>query len=214
VKVYLLGGLGADIRVFHKLQFAPHLQPIAVVYLQPIPSETLYQYAFRLKETIDTTEPFALIGLSFGGWVTSALLQYIQPNYVVLISSNASPKELPWHYKIAKALQLYKITPVKMGKKFNLLSKKMMGVQQADNIALLKQIFETSNTAFTKWAIGVLLQNKVTLQHPKLIRIHGDSDYILPINKQNPNYIIAKGGHLIVLENAAEVSAILNKVLI
>ncbi len=213
MNVYLLGGLGADTRVFHKLQWDKHITPIIIDYLQPLPKEPLNNYAQRLLQLINTNQPFAIVGLSFGGWVTMALLQYVHPRHIILISSNATIKELPLHYKLTSIFHLHKLMPVGLGKKLNVVSKIMMGVKQPDNVALLQQIFATSNTAFTKWAINVIMRSKFETAPSNIVRIHGDKDYILPIKNQKPNYVIKNGGHLIILENATEISAILNSIL-
>jgi pimeloyl-ACP methyl ester carboxylesterase len=210
MNVYLLGGLGADTRVFHKLKWNDSINAQVVNYLDPFPNESLSQYVKRLLTTIDTTKPFALIGLSFGGWVVMEMLHYVQPQHIILISSNAGYSELPLHYKLASKLKLYKLLPVKASKKLNFITKYMMGVKQPDNITLLKLIFATSNSKFTHWAIGVLMQNRKDNTQPNIVRIHGTRDYILPLGKQPIDYKIKDGGHLIVLENAAQVSAILN----
>ena len=213
MKVYLLGGLGADTRVFHRLTWSSEITPITVTYINPLAKEPLQDYAKRLLQTIKTDEPFAIIGLSFGGWVAKAMLQYVQPQFVILISSNASYKEMPMHYKLVSKLHLHKLVPVKLGKKINFLSKFLMGVSDTENIKLLQQVFASSDSKFTKWAIDVIMKNKLTDEHHNIIRIHGNKDYVLPIKNQKPNFIIKNGGHLIVLENADEVSAILNDIL-
>ncbi|WP_353717332.1 hypothetical protein [Dyadobacter sp. 676] len=67
MNVYFISGLGADERVFTKLKLDPRLNVKYIKWVRPLKKETLQHYAARLSKQIDTSQPFQLVGLSFGG---------------------------------------------------------------------------------------------------------------------------------------------------
>ncbi len=50
-----------------------------IKWLTPFKNETLPDYAMRLSKQIDTTQPFALIGVSFGGMVCIEIAKKLNP---------------------------------------------------------------------------------------------------------------------------------------
>jgi len=65
MKIYLIGGLGADERVFKYLKLDCETQVIK--WLEPKQKETIISYSKRLLKQINQEENFALLGVSFGG---------------------------------------------------------------------------------------------------------------------------------------------------
>ena len=90
---------------------------------------------------------------------------------------------------------------------------KMFGVKSTENKAILTEIFKASNPSFTKWAIKQVSNWQNTEKPKNLYRIHGNRDHVLPIINFEPDVLIRGGGHIIVLDNAKEVTEFLNKVL-
>jgi len=67
MKLYQIGGLGADERVFKYLKLNCETQTLK--WIDPIKSEDLKSYSKRLLSQIDQTEDFGILGVIFGGIV-------------------------------------------------------------------------------------------------------------------------------------------------
>ena len=80
MNVYFISGLGADKRVFSKLQLDDQFSVNYIEWIAPLKKETLQHYASRLVTQIDTTKPFQLVGLSFGGIRLGALRNNSSPS--------------------------------------------------------------------------------------------------------------------------------------
>ena len=67
MNVYTISGLGADESVFDDLTICtiPH----HLEWIDPKEGENIADYAQRMAQKIDVSQPFALIGLSFGGLI-------------------------------------------------------------------------------------------------------------------------------------------------
>ena len=94
MKIYAFSGLGTDERIFRQLALDHELIPVK--WINPLPKEKLSSYAQRLGEQIDQSEPFALLGVSFGGMLVSELVKTLNPEKVILISSASTRFELPY----------------------------------------------------------------------------------------------------------------------
>ena len=64
-KIFIFSGLGADHRVFHKMNFQ-EFEPVFIHWLEPLPKETIEAYALRISRQITESKPIVL-GISFGG---------------------------------------------------------------------------------------------------------------------------------------------------
>ena len=96
--VYCLSGLGADKRVFTKLELKGYRQ-IHLDWLVPNNQESLTNYVKRLAVEIKDNNPI-VIGLSFGGIVAIEIAKQITVKKVILISSAKQSHEIPWYFKL------------------------------------------------------------------------------------------------------------------
>lgn len=180
-------------------------------WIPPQPDETLEHYAQRLARGIDTSRKFALIGVSFGGMIATEIAKITTPCKTILISSISRRKELPWLYRAAGSLHLHRLMPARAGNNANPLMYWLFGLNTPHDRVLLSQILSDSNTSFTRWAIGAVLGWKNTERPASVVCIHGTRDRVLPA--RNPQYAVGKGGHLMVVNRAAEISGIINTIL-
>lgn len=74
-ELYIFSGLGADERVFQKLDFFG-FTTIFIKWVVPQEKETIEDYATRILNQITTTKPI-LIGLSFGGIIAVEVAKLI-----------------------------------------------------------------------------------------------------------------------------------------
>ena len=63
----MISGLGADFKVLERLPFPENLEVVFIDWLIPEKDETFSHYVERMAEKIDVSEPFYLLGYSFGG---------------------------------------------------------------------------------------------------------------------------------------------------
>lgn len=207
--LYFLSGLGADKRAFNFLTFPPNTKIVFIDWITPKKQESLQEYAKRIAQCIDTSNPFSLIGMSFGGILATEILAYVQPYKTILISSAARRQELPFYYRLAGFLKLDKLIPGKATNSANMLTYWMFGIQNSSDKTLLKDILKSTDTHFSKWAISEILNWKRNTCPDNLIRIHGNQDRILPILNFKPKYILKHAGHFMIVNRAAEISKIL-----
>lgn len=84
-KIYLISGLGADERMFQRLNFY-NFEPVYLQWISPKKNESISDYAARLKSQITEEKPI-IIGLSLGGMMAVEISKQIKTEKVVLISS-------------------------------------------------------------------------------------------------------------------------------
>ncbi len=208
MKIYALGGLGADRRTFKFLQTSHEL-----ICLDWIPTKAEYSiplYAQQLRTLISTEEDFALLGVSFGGMVMTELAKLVEPKYLFLVSSIATQKELPSTYKLAGKLSLDRGVPYGLVLKGVTLIQFLFGVKNERDKSLVKEILADSDPSFIKWAIRSILTWENDQAYTNTIRIHGTKDRVLPCVKEKTEHPIEKQGHFVIVERAELISEILD----
>ena len=204
---YLIPGLGADERVFQFLRLPGTTHVLQ--WLPPqTPTEPLPHYAARLAEAVPPGQACWLVGVSFGGVLALEVAQLRPLARVVLISSFAGPRELPWLGRVARATGLYRLLPPQLLPRLPALASWFFGVKSPRDRQLLRQILRDTDPAFTRWAIACLLQWPGRPATPT-IRIHGTADRLLPHGAAYSQHRLP-GGHLIIISRAAEISRIIS----
>jgi pimeloyl-ACP methyl ester carboxylesterase len=209
VTIYFLSGLGANYSAFKYLTFPSNVQTVFIDWLAPLKNESIKSYAKRIAEKIDNTQPFILVGLSFGGMLATEVIEFVQPQKTILISSAARRQELPVYYKLAGTLGINKFFPAAVIKKGNRLINWVMGLSTRSDKDLVAEILAASDPVFSKWAINEIVNWKRTIAPENIIRIHGNKDKVLPIINFTPQHLINSGGHFMIANRADEISAIL-----
>ncbi|HEX2683917.1 MAG TPA: alpha/beta hydrolase [Ferruginibacter sp.] len=209
--IYCISGLGADERAFSKLKIEGYKLQV-IRWLMPERSETLEHYAERMRESITENDPI-LMGLSFGGMVCTEIAKQIPVNRIILISSVKSSKEIPFWMKLVSALRLHKIFPLKSTPLTQPFQNRMLGVQTAEEKALVACFRREVDLPYTNWAVDKAINWKNEWQHPNTCHIHGTDDHMFPIKNIKPTYTVKKAGHFMIMNRADEVSRYINKVL-
>jgi pimeloyl-ACP methyl ester carboxylesterase len=208
--IYVISGFGADERVFSKLDFGNN----DVHFIQwkiPEKNETIASYAERLREEIVFPNPI-LIGLSFGGMMAIEIAKLIPVEKVILISSIRDRYELPFFMKVAAALRLTKIIPLKPYRILEPLENYNLGVETKEQKQLLREYRKNINQRYTDFALDEIVNWKNEWSPQNVVHIHGTIDHIFPIKYiKNPKYVIEGAGHLLTMNNADKVNAILKK---
>lgn len=211
MKVYFISGLAADSTVFKYIQLPSHCEPVYLDWLPPAKNESLSSYTFRLTQHIDQTEPYSVVGLSFGGMIASEMAKHYKPKHVILISSVPCVQHLPPYFKLAARLRLHKLVPISLIQHAGIL-KRLFTTETSEDKKMLKTMIRKSDPVFIRWAMHAVLTWDNCDIPGNLFHIHGTKDKILPYRFTKPTHSI-KGGHLMILTKAKEINKILAEVL-
>ncbi|PST84746.1 alpha/beta hydrolase [Pedobacter yulinensis] len=206
MNIYLISGLGADKRNFQKLDLAPH----TCIHLDRIDvrtGEPLQDYAGRLVPFIDQTQPFALVGVSFGGLVAQELSRYVSCRKLIIISSIKTHHERGLLLRLTDVTALYRLVPTALLMRLNnFMVAWLFGVQRAEERRLLRQILDDTDPRFVQWAVPALLSWRNRVPQPGILHLHGTADRIFPARGMRNVGLISGGGHLMVYTHASHIS--------
>ena len=210
-KIYCISGLGADERAFGRLQIKGHTMA-ALPWLMPNPHETIGQYAKRMSAGIKDENPI-LMGLSFGGMMSIEIAKIISAPKVILISSIKSGDELPAWLKRSGQLRLNRLFPMRSFKIMEPVQNIFLGAIGKDEKDMARSYRKNAPQQYTDWAINEVLNWRNTWQPPTLFHIHGDNDRMFPIKYVSPTHVVKGGGHFMIMNKAAQVSAAINDII-
>lgn len=215
MNTYFISGLGADKRIFSKIVLDSQIKIIHLDWIQFSKGQSLISYAEQLGKKIDTTTPFVIVGVSFGGMIATELAKILKPAKTIIISSIVFNNQFPWIYKLFGKLNLLKFIPAWLLKSSNKLTQNYyFGTKLLDDKELLRKIVEETDPKFLKWAIGSILKWKNNIRPENLIHIHGDNDKIFPLKNVNPDFVINGGSHFMVYQKAEKISELMNNLII
>lgn len=212
--IYFISGLGADERIFEQLTLPPGISVVYLPWLSPLPGEAMDAYAQRMCAGIDTSQPFYLAGLSFGGMVATEMLRYVQPEKTILISSAACRYELPALYRFAGAVGLHRLLTVKLAANASLLVSYFFQLKTPAQRKMVQQMMRTTNPQLFQWSVHSIVKWQRKEAPENIIRIHGTADRTLPpVKNRNYQYLVKNGSHFMIASKAQEISALLAQIL-
>lgn len=176
-----------------------------------LPRGSLASYGLRMSETIDTSTPFFLGGVSFGGFVAQKVARHCAPRGLILLSSCRSVQELPPLYRLmghsAYITPAFAITAAKY---FVSSCRKLCGVTDPQQARLFDDMLFATDPRFMRWCIQALLGWRgVEPDGTPILHIHGERDRIIPIARVTPTQCIAQAGHVANLTHATEVNRLI-----
>jgi len=190
--LYCISGLGADYRVFHRLE--KHFNLKHLHWINPEKNESLTDYAKRLSENIDTNDPIHLIGVSFGGIIAQEIAEIIPVKKLILISSFYSNEYIPSIFKILVGLKLNHLFFPQIICHFSFFNNFSFGVKEKEDKKLLKSIIRDTPRDFFIWATNSLVKWKSHHCQSSFISIHGTKDHVIPFYK-NCDLNLVGAGH-------------------
>ena len=202
---YLLPGLGADRRIFARLQ----LDDRPVHYLDwpgmPVGSR-LKDFAMLLAGRIDATEPHVLVGMSMGGMVAQELAAITRPRRTVIISSWKGPHEMPPAIRLLRGTHPERLLTKRSLAGLMPMVRWQMGADTVGEQALLDDLVKAHTIAQLKVQINACLAWEGPARPlDRLLHIHGDRDRLMPIGCIKDPVVIRGGGHFMVYNMAAAV---------
>lgn len=215
--VYCISGLGADKRIFCKLQ-VPDTSFHFIQWEQPATNESIVAYAERLARQIKHDHP-VLIGVSFGGMMAIEISKLIAVDKVILISSIKSFSELPRWMKICGKYKFDRILPskplhtIRPLKALRPIQNYFLGTESEEEKTIANQFRDTVDPVYLRWSINQVLNWQNTWQPVSMYQLHGEKDHIFPIRKLSPTHTVRGAGHFMVMNKHKEINEILNKII-
>lgn len=210
-KVYFISGLGADRRSFGFLDLSfcdAHFVP----WITPSPGDTLDSYAEKLFASINDEEAI-IAGLSFGGMLAVEIAKKHPGTKVIVIASSKTYREIPLYLRLWRHFPVYKFHTNKTKNYTGRFVLNILGIKGAEQRKMQQQIMKDSDPVFTRWAIHAILNWKNTVVPDNVIHIHGTSDKLLPYRHVKAHHTIKNGQHVMIMDKAKELSALLKKLI-
>ncbi len=202
--LYLIPGMGADARLFEGLQ-REGLAFQALDFIPAIPGESLKEYALRLGEGIDRSRPWIVGGVSLGGIMAGEIALAAGAESLVLISSVKNSTELPFYFKLAKWVPVYKLFSGGFLKRHG--PKASHRGLQAWQIKILRDLRTDADDAFISWAIDAIVRWRRRGQPAQTLHIHGTQDFMFPSLFLGERVVVPGGRHVMVVTHAREIAA-------
>jgi len=210
--IYCISGLGADDGVFQYLDLS-FAKPVFIKWIRPFQNETMGAYALRLKyQFIHKANPL-ILGLSLGGMIAVELAKAIPSSKVIIISSAKTIHEIPFYWKIFRYFPLYKILPAWLVKQQSPIRNYFLGAKKQVTKNYVNRAAKHADVNFYRWAIGAIVNWQNQTVPSNIIHIHGTKDKLLPYKFIKAHLKVKNGGHLIIIENAGEISSLIKNII-
>lgn len=213
-KVYLIPGLGNDVRIFSRLIpllleqdicCLEHLEPLSV-------KESIEAYAQRLVDGLpDLEEPPVLIGMSLGGTIATEMAKRMPHRKLILISSFKHQTEVPFLFKIVRIFPLYRLVPTWYIRWILPFLAWILGICTKEDSQLLKLMLRARSAAHFSWGREAVIHWNNIDYPPQFIHINGTKDHIFKRSEKQTTHLIKGGTHNMVLDRAEEIAQIINK---
>jgi pimeloyl-ACP methyl ester carboxylesterase len=128
--------VGASERIFSRLS-PKQAEIVPLKWLRPERREDIHSYARRLAVQIDTSRPFWLLGVSFGGMVAIELSRFLAPDRIVLVSSVKNRAELPWYGRFLGTLGAQRLVAMPLARFFVAPGSYLLGIETEEDYQLV-----------------------------------------------------------------------------
>ncbi|HET6244854.1 MAG: hypothetical protein H0V01_04665 [Bacteroidetes bacterium] len=212
-KIYLIPGLATDERLFSNLKIKDAELKV-IKWEVPLKKDTMASYAKKLAEQIDISEPFYLLGVSFGGMCAIEISKFLKPVKTVIISSAKGVDEMPFFIKMFRYFPIHKFFPEWF---FIILSKTVkntLGRHSRQDKDLLFEMLLSCPNKYIKRAINLIVSwscQSGSCEGVNIIHIQGTSDRVIPIKNLYNAIAVPGGTHFMVLNNASFINEVINR---
>ena len=211
MKLYVISGLGADFKVLERIKFPEDLEVVFIDWIIPEQKETFAHYVTRMAENIDDSEPFALIGYSFGGIVVQEIDKLKPAEKIVILGSIKSDKEKSRFIKFGEVSKIPQFLPVYL---FNTRAISLYSYARKlidPKNPKIMDFLQVKDAYYLKWGIEKVSNWKFE-ENPKVIQVLGSLDIVFPVKYSKPDYVVEGGTHLFPAIKHREVSKILKDI--
>lgn len=211
MKLYVVSGLGADFKVLERLEFNEGIEVIFLDWLIPEHNENFKDYVARMAERVDNSEPFYLLGYSFGGIIVQEINKLKPAEKVVILGSIRSHLEKSRLMRLGQLTKVPKILPAGFYTEKSTVAYSFFRKLFDPKNPRLLEFFRVRDPYYLKWSIEKIVEWKFE-ECPGIIQILADRDIVFPIGNSKPDYVIKDGSHLFPATKAKEVSGILKSI--
>lgn len=210
--IYAIPGLGAtkDLYKFIKIADA---DIIVLEWPVTFKGETMQSYARKFMNQINTSKPFYLMGVSFGGMICSEISLIAKPVKTILISSSKCEDEIPETIKAFRKLPLHHVLKEKQLRELVKNSNLLLGFDEWFLPEFERMVDSMKGNYFKNSIECIVNWSNQNCNRKDIIHIHGDADRTLPIKEVKANYVIKQGTHGMIINNAVEINLILNSLI-
>ncbi|MGB0837500.1 MAG: alpha/beta hydrolase [Flavobacteriaceae bacterium] len=211
IHIYSVPGLGANSKIFEKIQFPKGTVHHPLEWLQPLDSEeTLNHYAHRMAEQIEEF-PAVLLGVSFGGIMVQEMAQYTDITKIIIVSSIKDISEFPSSLSFFKKTKTYKLFPSKYLDLIESFAKRVLRGKPKMRIDYYQYYLDQRDPLYLDWAIENIMNWAREIPDSRVFHIQGSKDQIFP-TKHLVDYESVEGGdHAMILLKAKKISSILTR---
>ena len=210
-RIYCIPGLGADKRLYSRLELDAELIPI--YWVEANETDSISDYAKKLLPQIKDINP-TIMGVSLGGILAVEISKLIICDQLILISTIKSKKELPPYFSIVDRL------PFKLNKAADWFKvhgdflKPIYNKTNKEDLELFKAMLHDADANFLNWGVNAVAHwsFEEEIETP-YIHIHGTMDLVFPtrwIENFNP---IKNGSHYMIVDKSDQVSDAIAKAL-
>lgn len=212
-RVYMIPGQASDARLYKNISITGK-EVVILNWILPEENELMNSLAKRMAAQIDTSLPFAIVGVSLGGMIACEMSTFLSPEKVIVISSATARHQIPGRYRMMARFPFYKILPARLIKAGAKITQPLVEPDRKNEKDTCEAMLNDKDGEFLKRSIHCI----VTWQSPRLdtsrvVHIHGTSDNTLPVRFVKADYHIENGSHMMVLTRGKEISELLNKLL-
>lgn len=208
MRLYLIPGTGADERLFHALDLSA-FDTVNIKLPIARKEEDMASYAARIaREQVDTSRPFAIIGVSLGGMVATELAELINPEAVVIIASAKTRQELPAGYRLNRYLPVHKLIGGKTMRWSTKTFQPIYEPMEKEQRALFLSMINAKEPAFLNQAVRLIVEWDRELAPAGIIHVHGTKDRTLPFRCVEATHSIAGGTHMITYSQPKQIEEI------
>ncbi|MBL4710610.1 MAG: alpha/beta hydrolase [Flavobacteriales bacterium] len=210
--IYCIPGLGLNRKVFQKLNI-PSANLKFIDFLEPIPEESLSNYAARMAARIPEEE-FSLLGMSFGGMLSVEIANIRKVKKVFLVSTVKNKSEMPSIFKYIDKLSTSNKSASKLAVDTSVAFKPYYDNSDEEGNALFQEMLNEASHRFLNWALKEIAnwEFEEKLNCP-FYHIHGTSDLIFPLKNIDKAESLKGGTHFMIYNNAEEISQRIEKAL-
>jgi len=214
MNVYFISGMSANCKVFNRLKLPDGFHKKYIEWFIPEGTESLEEYARKMAQNIDDTQPFILVGYSLGGIIIQEMNKFLKPEKNIIIASMKSEKEIPPMFRLGRQVQFAQRFPIEFIMKndtvVDLFARLIYGARKEEAGLYISY----TDPVYTKWALQRILEWKPSVVCQNLYHIHGARDQVFPSKYISDAHIIEKGDHLMVIKRFREVNMALNEILL
>lgn len=199
IHVYFVPGLAAGIEIFENISLPePQFKMHFLEWLIPKEKESIQEYAKRMAARV-TEDNVVLIGVSFGGVMVQEMNAFLKLRKLIIISSVKTKHELPLRLVLARKTLAYKLMPTHSLLNTEDLTKFAIGPKTKKRLELYQRYLSVRDAGYLDWAIEKMLCWDREEPIKGIVHIHGDSDFVFPIDGIKDCIVVPGGTHIMIL---------------